>query len=791
MSQRLLATAFVLLLFAAPAVAQIQGISKFSPPNVVEVAISPRDSDLIVLGYGDYLPGSTRSLTRSLDGGATFEPLSVAGTAMASNPIEAFAFSRAGTLFAAADGTLYRSRDRGTTFDAVLDFPAGEIKFVSIDPHNASHLWVTASETFFGYRAHRSRDGGDTWQVMPDVPGHTNELPERILFDPVVPNRVLRVFFGYLVVTDGTGSTVVSREDYGVQNNVRWSYVGGRILRRRFGPGTFQASENGGGSWFTIPAPAVRGSEIAYNPLAPNQLAFIAEGMRCVSNDGGLSWQTTGAGAYDGDPYRARPAFVPAGQGAYSAQSQGLVIGRAGGGTIARADEDHLVGPSLPSGAIPLYFAEIDQQDPTLWIDKSRDEFRNDFRAVSRDRGESWTSYAMPRDGDIASFRVQPSGVVQIYTESPSGWIEIQPDGSFQSGTSLPRPGMDPVEIGVLDGALRVTTDAGLHWQVVDTVPVNGLENYIRGALRTTPTGVQIVRASYEFGLWTDVVSELSWTADFGQSWHALPDSGNLESCTWNDVHPEVMYACNHLPNLPTQRSDDGGQTWSNVGDPGLHGIILRGNLDPDLVLRSVTEDVLPRNSYRALEAIDYELSRDGGQTWVSLGVHGFPGYDGLFQGRFIAPDDSYILLGSMLFDLASDIGTPECMANPNVTGLPARIAAIGSTSVAAGDVLLRCSDLPPFTFGLFTTSRTAAFVPNVGGSAGNLCLGGSIGRIAPMPLRASSTGVISLRLDTARMPQGSQLVPILPGDTWRYSLWFRDGATSNRANAVAIEFTQ
>ena len=56
-------------------------------------------------------------------------------------------------------------------------------------------------------------------------------------------------------------------------------------------------------------------------------------------------------------------------------------------------------------------------------------------------------------------------------------------------------------------------------------------------------------------------------------------------------------------------------------------------------------------------------------------------------------------------------------------------MSAFGFTSVAANDVTLTASNLPPGQFGIFVTSASSGFIPNPAGSNGNLCLTGSLGR--------------------------------------------------------------
>ena len=83
------------------------------------------------------------------------------------------------------------------------------------------------------------------------------------------------------------------------------------------------------------------------------------------------------------------------------------------------------------------------------------------------------------------------------------------------------------------------------------------------------------------------------------------------------------------------------------------------------------------------------------------------------------------------------------------LAGSPGTLAASGSALVSQNDVTLVASALPQNSFGFFLASRTAGFVANPGGSQGNLCLGGSIGRyVGPGQIQNSGgTGAFSLAL--------------------------------------------
>ncbi|MEM1450968.1 MAG: lectin-like protein [Planctomycetota bacterium] len=140
-------------------------------------------------------------------------------------------------------------------------------------------------------------------------------------------------------------------------------------------------------------------------------------------------------------------------------------------------------------------------------------------------------------------------------------------------------------------------------------------------------------------------------------------------------------------------------------------------------------------------------------------------------------------------------LGTNYCMANPNSTGNAGTIGAMGSLLIADNDLTLMGSDLPNQAFGFFLASRLQGFVPNPGGSAGNLCLGGAIGRyVGPGQIQNTGlTGEISLAIDLTQIPQPTGPVTALPGESWNFTAWHRDtsgmGAMSNFTDGLAVTF--
>lgn len=145
----------------------------------------------------------------------------------------------------------------------------------------------------------------------------------------------------------------------------------------------------------------------------------------------------------------------------------------------------------------------------------------------------------------------------------------------------------------------------------------------------------------------------------------------------------------------------------------------------------------------------------------------------------------------------AGPLGTNYCgPAVPNSTGLSAAISAEGDSSAATNNVTLSASGLPFNQFGIFINSTTSGFIANPGGSLGNLCVTGSIGRYngAGQLQNSGTTGTFSLALDLTQTPTPIGNVAIAAGETWFFQTWYRDfitgqGPTSNFSDGIEIAF--
>ena len=142
------------------------------------------------------------------------------------------------------------------------------------------------------------------------------------------------------------------------------------------------------------------------------------------------------------------------------------------------------------------------------------------------------------------------------------------------------------------------------------------------------------------------------------------------------------------------------------------------------------------------------------------------------------------------------NVGTNYCgPAVANSTGASGTIIATGSLVAADNNMTITSASLPAFSFGFSIVSLSTGFVANPGGSSGNLCLSGSIGRyVGPGQIQNSGAqGTFSVPLDLTMTPQPLGFVSIQAGETWSFQSWYRDAImgmpTSNFTDGVTVVF--
>lgn len=133
------------------------------------------------------------------------------------------------------------------------------------------------------------------------------------------------------------------------------------------------------------------------------------------------------------------------------------------------------------------------------------------------------------------------------------------------------------------------------------------------------------------------------------------------------------------------------------------------------------------------------------------------------------------------------------CAGVPNSTGAAGELLP-SDVDPLARTMALQIGALPPARFGMVVTSLTPDFVVGPGGSDGNLCLGGAIGRlVGGVVFQSDALGRATVAVDLDHVPTPVGFVAVQPGETRYFQGWYRDlvpaGVTSNFTGAVGLTF--
>ena len=79
------------------------------------------------------------------------------------------------------------------------------------------------------------------------------------------------------------------------------------------------------------------------------------------------------------------------------------------------------------------------------------------------------------------------------------------------------------------------------------------------------------------------------------------------------------------------------------------------------------------------------------------------------------------------------------------------------------------------------------------GGSLGNICLGGAVGRYVTQAASSGAAGEVFVSVDLTTIPQPTGNAVVQPGETWNFQYWHRDAvmgtAVSNFTDGLSVTF--
>lgn len=163
-----------------------------------------------------------------------------------------------------------------------------------------------------------------------------------------------------------------------------------------------------------------------------------------------------------------------------------------------------------------------------------------------------------------------------------------------------------------------------------------------------------------------------------------------------------------------------------------------------------------------------------------------------LYVGGNLGGTPSIGLIGGYVSRIALETqGQMGCAGQPNSTGSAAVTEAIGSLGRSDNDLTLFTRDLPTHVFGFYIGAQASGYVPNPGGSQGDLCLGGAIGRFNRTHeiLHSGQEGLFHLYLDLGDVPTPTGPISTMAGQTWHFQSWYRAAAPSSSSNFSSSTF--
>ncbi|WP_412542453.1 glycosyl hydrolase [Longispora sp. K20-0274] len=572
--------------------------------RVTGLAVDPALADTVYLG------AATGGVWRSTDKGGTWQPRWPSDNPQA---IGAVAAAGDGTLYAGTgeanpgggsmtyegDG-VYRSTDRGVTWQNVGLPASATIGAISVDPTDPARIFVAATGSVFrsgGDRGvYRSTDAGATWQrVLAGANGTTGAVD--VVVDPSNHNRVYATMWDRLREPDlrrygGTGSGLYRSTDggatwtrlanvtakspgdtVGLDSNAQLGRIGvgvattGKVyvVTSTYGPyggeKGFYASTDNGASFATTALPAAGGSlwwtgKVWVDP-ANAQHVFVPGVDVRESTNGGGSWKSASGlhadhHAMAWDPNVAGRVYEGNDGGAYRSDNSGGAWTK---GTVQPFTQ--------------FYSVAVAATDATRISGGAQDN--GSLRTWG---GTGWNSYY---GGDGEQNLINPTNANNVFACSQNGACGRSTNGgtsmqSLGAATSARYNWFTPMEFAadnpntVYFGGNRLnrSTNGGQSFAVVSPDLTGGPgrdPDYPFGTLTTVAASGATIYAGTDDGrVWTSTDSGANWRLVLsGQPWVSrVKIDGTRAYVTLSGYR-----SGSNAPQVLT--TADGGTSWQNI----------------------------------------------------------------------------------------------------------------------------------------------------------------------------------------------------------------------------------
>lgn len=371
--------------------------------------------------------------------------------------------------------------------------------------------------------------------------------------------------------------------------------------------------------------------------------------------------------------------------------------------------------------------------------------------------------------GTVTAFRnLSWDGAIQHgsqYTEAGTSWMV-----STAGNSALRLRRIDPPMTAPTLTSFTVSIP---NWSSPPNAPALG------STVDVSTVGPRLMNAAYAGGsLWTAHCVNASGRA--AARWYEVDPATQtlLQSGTVTD--PSLNY---YFPSVAADAEGNVVMGFTGSDDQTFPSCYATGRVAAD-----VAGEMAPPAMYAAGLA-SYTITDGAGRNrWGDYSLTTLDPVDGSFwtiQERTRNVADSWIThIAQYEYESCNRVNN-FCTPIPAPGGGIPTMNWSGSTSVAANDLALLATGIPPNQFGLFFYSDSQAFTFL---GDGVLCLGQPLYRIAPI-VQSSVFGVASLAIDNTAPPVPA--AQIMAGDTWNFSFWFRQASPFgyNFADGLSVTF--
>ncbi len=528
-----------------------------------------------------------------------------------------------GTLYAAADGGIFKSTDGGATWAlSSRGLSSFSVSGLVVDPHQSGHLFAIVASEGTTDGIYRSTDGGATWQAGDNPPdGYASSLA----IDPQNSSTVYAgtAFGGFWRSTDA-GKSWQKRSNPALffESVIADPLHSGTVYAGSAGSVAFAKSTDGGATWINESGalPSERSGrnviQLAIDPESPAILYAAVNNLHGKpdqlfrSRDDGAHWLPVAAAgpAGPGGTLRLPLATGPGGAvyaGAVRSLDHGLTftpVTLAPGEPISRS-----VSPTSPT---TVYAAGTDG------VDKSTDGALTWQRIVHGLTGTAITAVGVPPTGlpvyagvtGLGIVRTRPSGRGFV----PVGSNQLLPPDRFFFDTA------DPALLYAHNtNQTTRSTDGGRSWQflTLPAPPKNCAPSAIRAfdvapALPGQPNGAVYAGVSLPGDQACRGYCTAYKSLDRGNTWSCLqklPATG-LSSFAVAPGTPSIVYASE---GQRLWKSIEAGATWIRTDSSLQH---LAAGWDLGAV------DPTDAQTLYLISNVGLLKSSDGGFTWAHAG---------------------------------------------------------------------------------------------------------------------------------------------------------------------------